>query len=217
VDSNLLALLIAVFGLLLLTLGVRRLTVARFFSAAGSFLGGALLLAIAGLLFAVSLNLQTYSRLTYESPVADLVFEGRGTQQYRATLAKIPAGDLQIFLLNGDEWQLDARVLKWRGWANLFGLNAEYRLERVSGRYRDVEQERHGPRSVYGLTENPGIDLWTLALQYPQRLPFIDSVYGSATYMPMADGARYRVSLTQSGLIARPLNEAAVTASRNWK
>ena len=62
-------------------------------------------------------------------------------------------------------------------------------------------------RTVYALSENPGVDLWTLSIEYPRWLPFVDAVYGSATYLPMADGARYEVSITQSGLIARPLNE----------
>ena len=109
---------------------------------------------------------------------------------------------MQMFMLAGDEWQLDARVLKWKGWANLLGLDAQYRLERVSGRYRDIEQERKDERTVYALSENPGVDLWTLSIEYPRWLPFVDAVYGSATYLPMADGARYEVSITQSGWLA---------------
>ena len=215
--SDAVVLLIAVFGLLLLALACQRLFRARFVAAAGSGLMGALLLACAALFFVVSLNLHTYNRLTYEQPVAEIVFEARGPQHYRATLAQVPSGELQMFMLAGDEWQLDARVLKWKGWANLLGLDAQYRLERVSGRYRDIEQERHGERTVYPLAENPGLDLWKLTLDYPSRLPFVDAVYGNAAYMPMTDGARYEVSITQTGLIARPSNAAAQQAAGSWK
>ena len=72
-------------------------------------------------------------------------------------------------------------------------------------------------RTVYALSENPGVDLWTLSVDYPRWLPFVDAVYGSATYLPMADGARYEVSITQSGLIARPLNDAAQDGGGKWK
>ena len=157
---------------------------------------GLLLLAIAAS-FVVSLNLHTYARLTHEEPVAEIVFEKRGSQHYRATLTQVPSGEMQMFMLAGDEWQLDARVLKWKGWANLLGLDAQYRLERVSGRYRDLEQERSDERTVYGLSENPGVDLWKLSADYPTWLPFVDAIYGSATYLPMADGARYEVKITQ--------------------
>lgn len=214
-NTDAVALVIAVFGILLLALSCQRLFRARFLAAGGSALTGLVLLAIAALTFIVSLNLHTYARLTHEAPVAEIVFEARAPQHYRATLTGVPSGDMQIFMLAGDEWQLDARVLKWKGWANLLGLDAQYRLERVSGRYRDIEQERNDERTVYSLSENPGVDLWQLSTQYPRWLPFVDAVYGSATYLPMADGARYRISITQSGLIARPLNAAAEAVTKN--
>ncbi len=212
-NSDAIAAVIGVFGLLLVALACQRLARARFLAAGGSALGGLLLLATAAAIFIISLNLHTYARLTYEQPVAEIVFEQRGPQRYRATLTQIPSGEMQMFILAGDEWQLDARVLKWQGWANLLGLDAQYRLERVSGRYRDIEQERNHERTVYGLSENPGVDLWVLSTRYPQWLPFVDAVYGSATYLPMADGARYEVKMTQSGLLARPVNEAASAAA----
>lgn len=216
-NSDAIAALIAIFGVLLLALACQRLSRARFLSAGGSAFMGLLLLAIAALTFIVSLNFHTYARLTHEQPVAEIVFEAREPQHYRATLTQVPSGEMKVFILAGDEWQLDARVLKWQGWANLLGLDAQYRLERVSGRYRDIEQERHDERTVYSLSENPGVDLWQLSTQYPRWLPFVDAVYGSATYQPMADGARYEITITQSGLIARPINAAAQTVAKDWK
>jgi hypothetical protein len=217
VISNAVILIIAIFGLLLLILSCQRLFRARFLAAGGSAFTGSLLLAVAALLFVVSLNLRTYAQLTLERPVAEIVFERRGPQTFNATLTQMPDGEIQMFVLSGDEWQLDARVLKWKGWANLFGLDAQYRLERVSGRYRDITQERTAERTVYPLAENPGLDLWQLTLDKPARLPFVDAVYGNAAYMPMSDGARYEVTISQTGLIARPVNAAAQQAAGTWK
>jgi hypothetical protein len=215
--SDAIVAVVGVFGVLLLALACQRLFRARFLAAGTSAITGLLLLAVAALAFVVSLNMHTYARLTHEEPVAEIVFEARGPQQYRATLTQVPSGEMQMFVLAGDEWQLDARVLKWKGWANLLGLDAQYRLERVGGRYRDLQQERRNERTVYGLSENPGIDLWKLSTDYPRWLPFVDAVYGSATYLPMADGARYEVKITQTGLVARPLNGSAETAIGAWK
>lgn len=215
-DTEALAILIAVFGAICLALAIQRLIKARFLQASGSLLFSLLLFVLAGALLIVSVNLHTYSRLTYEAPVADLIFERRGPQEYAVTLAHIPSGDMQLFILRGDEWQLDARVLKWHGWANLLGLDAQYRLERLSGRYRDIDAERTSARTVYALTNNPGLDVWTFALDHPHWPRLVDAVYGSATYLPMANGARYRVTLTQSGLIARPQNDAAKGATKAW-
>jgi len=203
-------------GLLLAAIGLRSLWRARFWSASTTLFTSAVLLAAASVTFVVASNLFTYSRLTYETPVADLIFKTTGPQRYQATLIHAPSGEMQVFAVNGDEWQLDARVLKWRGWANLLGLDAQFRLERLSGRYLDIEKERSAPRTVYGLSDNPGIDFWAWSIEHPRWVPFVDAVYGSAAFLPMADGARYRVTMSQTGLLARPMNATASGAVERW-
>ncbi len=215
-DLSSLAIGLGALGLLLLLLALRRLWQARLLAGTSIACLGLASAAAAALLFGIASNLHTYARLTHEQRVAELVFKAEGPQLYTATLIRVPRGDVHRFVLAGDEWQLDARVLKWRGWANVLGLDARYRLERMSGRYRDLEQERHAAHTVFSLSDNPGLDLWTFAIEHPGWLPFVDAVYGSATYLPMADGARFRVSVAQSGLLARPTNAAAEAALRDW-
>lgn len=217
INVDVVAIALAAFGLIALFVALRRLFRARVFAATRSALTGILLLACAGALIAVSATLHTYARLTHEAPVAELVFEATGPQRFRATLTRVSSGNVQTFDLNGDEWQLDARVLKWRGWANTLGLDARYQLERVSGRFRDIAQEKSEPRTVYALAEPQPVDLWLLSRAYPKWLPFVDAIYGNATYLPMADGARYRVTISQTGLVARPLNPAAEVAVGLWQ
>jgi hypothetical protein len=176
----------------------------------------AIVLGGGAVVFVVAINLYTYSRLTYEAPIADLIFKATGPQRFQVTLIRAPSGDMQVFAVTGDEWQLDARVLKWRGWATLLGLDTQYRLERLSGRYLDIDHERTGPRSVFRLSDNPKIDILAWSIDHPRWVPFVDSVYGSATYLPMADGARYRVTLSQSGMLARPMNATATSAVERW-
>jgi hypothetical protein len=216
-DTDAIAITLAGFGLVLLILAVQRLRRARFLAAGSSAFFGLIFLVVAGGFFIVALNLRTYTRLTYEQPVAELVFEARAPQSFRVSVTQIPSGSLQILQVMGDEWQMDARVLKWRGWANVLGLNTQYRLERFSGRYRDIEQERTAPRSVFPLADNPGVDIWTLAANKSRWVPFVDAVYGSATYLPMANGARYQVTMSQTGLLARPINDSASKAVADWK
>lgn len=215
-NLQLFSIVLGVFGLALALMGIRSLWRARFWSAGATLVSSAVLLGAAGLVFVVASNVYTYSRLTYEEPVADLIFKAVGPKQFQATLIRTPSGDMQVFTMHGDEWQLDARVLKWRGWATLLGLDAQYRLERLSGRYLDIEAERNAKRSVYQLSDNPGIDVWSWAIDHPKWTPFVDAVYGSATFLPMADGARYRVSLSQTGLLARPMNPSATSAVERW-
>ena len=78
------------------------------------------------------LNLYTYHRFTEESPVATLVFESLGELSYRVTIS--PVGQPEVELqLDGDEWQLDARMIKWTDWLTFLGESPLYRLDRFSG------------------------------------------------------------------------------------
>ncbi len=196
-------------GLTCLLIGVWKLARLRPGSGSANCLLGAVLLGGGAATGAVGTNLYGYERLTHERDVVDIHFERLGHQHYAATLHYADRDAAIRYELLGDEWQLDARILKWHGLAQLAGMDSRYRLERLSGRYRDTAQEITAARSVHTLGEAGGLDLWALARDYDGLLPWVDAVYGSATYLPMRDGARYRVRITQSGLIARPLDERA--------
>ncbi|MCG6885696.1 MAG: hypothetical protein LJE74_00645 [Proteobacteria bacterium] len=213
-----LSVVMIVFGLLgsvLFVLGLRRIWRLKMLSGAFEGIGGVLLISLALLLAAMTTNLHTYQRLTHESKVASLRFERLGPQYFRVYLVR-PEQPAEIYNLWGDEWQLDGRVLKWHGMANLLGLDSDFQLERLAGRYQDAERDAHDRRGVYTLYKGKGLDIWSLAREHPHWLPWVDAVYGSATYMPMAHGARYEVSMTQSGLVARPLNDTAREAMGQW-
>ena len=206
---------VAVVGLILAILGCRRLWARGFVVGTLEGLTGLHLLALAVLAAAVGLNLRTYDRLTHEIPVATVSFQPLGEQRFSAVLVQA-AGRTLVFDAYGDEWQLDARILKWRGIATVLGFDTIYRLDRFAGRYRDAAQERTGRRSVHSLNDEPGLDVWAWTRAYPRWLPWVDAVYGSATYMPMVAGATYRVTASPTGLLARPVNEAARKAVRQW-
>ena len=206
----------AVLGLLLAALGIRRFWSRGVVVGSLEGLTGLLLLSLAALAAAIGLNLRTYDRLTHEIPVATVSFQAQGEQRFSAVLAR-GTGKPLVFEVHGDEWQLDARILKWRGLATSLGIDTVYRLDRFGGRFRDIAQERERRRSVYGLGENPGIDVWGVARKYPRWLPWVDAVYGSATYLPMVDGATYRVTVSPTGLLARPVNDIARDAIRRWQ
>jgi hypothetical protein len=208
--------LLLFLGVLLCIGGVRR--VWRRAPLTGSLQGltGLLLLALAALLVAIALNLYTYQVLVQEQPVAKVRFEALGPQYFRVYLMPV-AGSSEVLELRGDQWQIDARVLKWTGWANLLGMKTAYRLERLSGRYRDIQQERKGVRTVYRLDNDKGIDLWALVQKSERKLPWLDAVYGSAAYMPMVDKAQYQVSISNSGLVVRADNAIAQQAIDAWQ
>ena len=192
---------------------------ARFKALAGGWrtLGGTTLAAIGAGSALLGFNFVTYQRLTSERPAARISFTQSAPQSFTARL-ELTGGEPQLLSVKGDEWRLDARFIKWHPMANISGLDAYYRIDRLTGRYSDTAQEISDPRSVYALSKNPGLDLWKLARNKRiARLKALDAYYGNSVYAPMKDGAGFEVYATQNGLIVRPLNDVAKTALANWK
>jgi hypothetical protein len=211
--------LLGFIGVVFLGSGLASLFRGKPFSGLLGAIGGGGVLAAGAAIALFGMNLQTWQRLTYEQPVATISLANTAPQRFDATLT-LADGTTRVLPLAGDEWRIEAQVLRWRPWANVLGLNAQYRLERLSGRYRSVEQELADERSAHDLTlpgdgerEPWDVDAWLVARRMAPYVSAVDTLYGSAAYMPMADGAAYEIWLTQSGLIARPANPAANTAT----
>jgi len=214
--------LIAIVGLAFSITGVKRLIQRRFFRAAGLEISGLFFLLLASSAFLLASNLYTYQRLVYERPIAEITFQELATQQYRADIMALDSDFQRSVELTGDEWQLDAQVLTWQSLATLFGLDANYRLSRIAGRYLNIDDEQQRPRSVFSLikkqplVKNEKFDLWQFAHKHQDWLRWVDAAYGSAVFLPMTDGAKYRIAISRTGLIARPANEKARKAVSHW-
>ena len=210
-----------VIGVILIIQGVLRLWQKRLLAAGFRGVSGIICAGVAVITLLIAMNIYTYHRLIYEKPLVKLIFTEQGLQQYRVILEYLDAAPhsqnrQEEYLLAGDEWQLDARVLRWKPVIQLLGFNAMYRLERLNGRYAEVSDELSQPRTVYPLAHDQGLDIWSLTQQFRQWLDWIDAYYGSAAYLPMADKAEYLVVINQSGLVARPANDIAEQALQQW-
>lgn len=149
-------------------------------------------------------NLYTYQRFTAESPVAVLHFTRSDADVYEVILTP-HVGDAKSFSLKGDEWQLDVRMIKWSNWLTFLGQAPLYRLDRISGRYADIEHARQRSVSAFPLGQADGIDVWSFARRSGNWLPGIDATYGSSVFLPMKDSVSYEVSMSATGLLARPM------------
>ena len=180
-------------------------------SLAGGVISGAL--GSASILLAFSYY--GYGRLVDEQVVSQIEFSQSAPGLYTARLMMDGESD-RLLNLRGDEWQMDARVVNWKPPATLLGLDPIYQLDRLSGRYSDIDDEMSEERTVHALSDELTLDVWRVARKFPALMPGIDAYYGTATYLPMADGARFEVRLTRTALIARPMNEQAREAVGQW-
>jgi hypothetical protein len=163
---------------------------------------GMLLLLVLFTLMLVA-NLHTFYRLSDESPIAELQFVNTGDGRYEAILSYGDFCNPERYTLYGDQWRLDARFLKWRPWANLLGFDSLYRIERLGGRYRDINRENMDPHEAHALHPPGTVDLVAVLARYRGRFSPVDTLYGSSVYEDMDVHAIFRVYRSQSGLLAR--------------
>ncbi len=159
-------------------------------------------------------TMYTYYRLTDEALIARVWFQPTDD----GWIAHLNSGDFcteQQLYLQGDQWRIDARFLKWKPSINMLGVNARYRLERIESRQSNPDAARTIPPSVHVLRPDKLTDMAGLFAQMPRWLSPIDTVYGSSAYDDMEAGFEYFVYRSQSGLIIRrePMSTlASVTA-----
>jgi len=205
--------LIAVFFVFGMFRNLRR---GRMIRAGGSFAGGVATASLGGVGMILLGSIYSYGQLTHEQTVGLIEFRETAPGEYAVRLMIEGESD-RLLTLNGDEWQIDARVVSWKPPASILGLEPIYQLERLSGRYSDIRREVSEPRTVHALAEDRALDVWSIARRFPILMPGVDAYYGTATYVPMADGARFEVNLSRDALIARPINDAAREAVGEWQ
>jgi hypothetical protein len=188
-----------VFGLL-----VRRAWKNRRFMGCLTFLLMFLVVTLSALLvLLVGAGTKGYKALTREELAATVYITPLGSQQFRARLVRPHAADTS-FAIAGDELYLDARILKWKPLVTMLGLHTAYCLDRISGRYIDIQDERTKVTTLYSL--NGGMmpwDLFFLRVRYGFLSPILDAHYGSAAFVPVNDVKVVKIMVTASGLIAR--------------
>lgn len=179
---------------------------------------GLVALAVSIVMALAALNFNAYKAINQEVTVATISFDKVDNQLYKANVVLQGSTTEVPYEIAGDLWQIDARIIKWKGPLAVLGGKPAYKLDRLQGRYYTLEDERTKARSLYALS-NPdvGFDLWTWLDKLSHYIGWFDAEYGSATYLPMADGALFSVRLTNSGMIARPENDRAEIAVKEWE
>jgi hypothetical protein len=150
----------------------------------------------------VAVGIRGYEAFTRETVAARITVAPSGAQRFDARV-KFPDGREEGFVLAGDELYVDAHILKWKPVANVLGLHTAYELDRIAGRYRSVEQERKGLRTVYPLAAPRVVDLFDLRGKHAWLGPLLDAEYGSASYVPVSKPAELEVRVSTSGLLIR--------------
>jgi hypothetical protein len=202
------AAVLGVLGALLVLAGLAALFRAKPLRFTLRTLAGLLLLALGALAGAIAFGTQGLHALTREDVAARLSVQPIGTQRFNA-IVHFADGRTAAFEVAGDEIVVDAHILKWKPIANMVGLHTAYELDRLTGRYRSIDQERSAERTVHALAPNRPVDLFKLRRRYPFLGALVDAEYGSATFVPVTGPAELEVRVSTTGLLMRAVEPAA--------
>lgn len=229
---------VAVIGLAIALSGVGWMFRGRPFKGGRGLFGGGLVLASAAAVGLMGLNIQTYHRLGVDRQcVAAIQFTAVEENAYsmrfeEATAENADCRQAQLQVrenlpyaerMEGDQWLMRARVLRWKPWATVLGLNAQYRLDSIDGTWDDQETRRTTLPTVVDLRplRRTGLDFMPFAQFLSDYAPILEiqagPTAGAAAFYPMANGARYNIYLTMQGdLRVEPANAEAVDAVSDW-
>lgn len=174
----------------------------RAFRTASGTLLALLTLSLSALAGTLSVSTQGYRALTHEELAASVTTRKLSDQRFEAHVVFSDGRDT-VFVLAGDEFYVDAHILKWKPLANLIGFHTDYSLDRISGRYVALEDEQSEPRTVFSLSRPRSLDLFELRRRYPILGWLVDAEYGSGTFIGAEDEAAYDVLVSTSGLLVR--------------
>ena len=163
---------------------------------------GLFLLALGAIAGTISVGMMGYRALTREDVAAHISVKPSGKQRFLATF-RFADGREATYDLAGDSIYVDAHILKWHPYANMIGLHTAYEIDRVTGRYHSIKDERDAMRTVHALGRDKPIDLYELRRSYSILSPLFDAEYGSATFVPVTRAAELELRVSTTGLLIR--------------
>ena len=163
----------------------------------------AILMLVTAILFGViSIATNGYSALTMEQEAATVELRSIGKQVFVAKFT-FPDESTSEFMLKGDEFYVDAHIIKWRPIVNFLGLHTAYELDRVAGRYYNVNDETTKERTAYSLSQTKYINIFDIRNKFEILAPILDAEYGSATFIDVRKNNKIRIMVSTSGLLIR--------------
>lgn len=172
---------------------------------------------ILALLFSiVGIDLATYHQLTKQDMIFKVSIKETSPRHFDLTLQSKDID--KTFQLQGDQWQIDFRLIRFTATSTLAGLSNLYQPSRLSNRYEAIEEERVKPKQYYSLRDAvfDRLDLWKFIKSYYSYLPGIDSAFGSSVYAPLKNNAEYEIFIGYAGVVVKATNQEGQSAIQQW-
>lgn len=162
---------------------------------------------VCALVLFASISIQAYAALNNDVKVAHVKASQVANTAAPTLSVEIALYDKQghvtsdkAYVVLGNEWELQANIIKFAPVFNLIGLHSSYKLTRLEGRYDNPNLEASGKHTVVAL--NGGDDGFFTSAHIAESFlaPFIDATYGNAVF---SGTGSFDVYCSQTGLYAK--------------
>jgi hypothetical protein len=159
-------------------------------------------------------DVYSYRNLAEEQSVARVFISLMDDDGHYDVTLDMPGNETRHFMLMGDQWRLEGRVLRWRLPVAQIGITNLVRLERLSNRFAVPEESNI--HIDYSLPNKAFVDTWPILQKARFLLEWVDAEYGNGVFAPLTDGAAYGIYLGRSGMFLRAENPIAIKALQDW-
>lgn len=196
------AILLVILSIMFLGSGIVALKKKRLLGMAANLTLAMLMFSLAGLFGTIAIATQGYRALTREEVAVVVNIQPTEPKKFNARF-RFPDGREATFDLAGNEFYVDAHILKWKPIVNFLGLHTAYELDRVAGRYTKLEDEQASVRTVFTIAKDKPVDMFKLCQRYPLFALLVDAEYGSATFIIAEKASEFELRVSTTGLLIR--------------
>lgn len=210
---QILAALVALLALLLFIITARLLGTGRWLSGFIRGTCGLLVLAGACVVSLIAYDLTSYRSATDQQIIATISFRQQQDQQFLVEIQPIKGAYFNADL-QGEQWELKIRALKWPPLLTASGLALGYRFDAVKSRYLTLDKKGQGSQQI--LEQSQFIDFWRIAHDAMLNPLGMRAELESLGLVGLVDGAIFDVQVSGDRLQVKPMNEAANKAMHAW-
>ncbi len=159
-------------------------------------------------IIAITVFSNMYYQLTKEVIVATAIIKEAklSGKEYQVLLLDENGNNLGKYKIYGDQIQLEVKFMKIRDCFNIFGINSRYDLDRLQGRYSNIQEQNTRKSFAYDLSKSTILN--TFYFSWPSWL--VDTTYGSSTYVNIQKNHVYDFIKRPTGIITRENKEKSL-------
>jgi len=173
------------------------------------------------MLLAVFFGLSSYELSKFQLVPEDVVpsllkasILQQANQSYKVALTSLDPTHSE-YDLKGDLWQVNIRTWMWSPSLKYLPLPDLYKVEKISSRYLNIEQEiKSGVTEV--LLYKPLVNIWPILDEF-SRLNVFNTQSLKLGFVPAVEGSLFSINLVEEALVLEAVNAPATTALKNWQ